>query len=201
MERRTAPGAGSSAGLAAAAFAPRRGAARASLRASLAAGCLVAASAWSAPLLAAGPLRLGVGVGAVFSDGGTGPAAAVYAATPLNDYFDVEVEGTVLSPRRDGEGALGLSGTGGLLYKFDVFEWVPYCGALFGYGAFRRGKTDERFGAAMLSVPFGLDYLWSRELAFGAEGRYQVLFRSPSPPIVDGTLWTAMLRAELRLEL
>ena len=137
--------------------------------------------------------RAGVGV---LSGVGAGPAFGVHGAYGLNDMFDVTLELNESHHFGGKDGSDVLSASGGLSYKIDVFEWIPYVTALAGYYAYLgdpgpHGEHGSEFGS---SIQIGLDYLPMRELAFGADVRWHASF-------VDGLtfpLFTATLGAEYR---
>src|SRR5258708_37611747 len=69
---------------------------------------------------------------AVLSKTGVEPALGLHGAYGLSDMFDVTVE--VLGSHHVGRsGTDVLSACGGLAYKIDVFEWIPYVAGLVGY--------------------------------------------------------------------
>lgn len=144
------------------------------------------------------PWQVGAGAGAIISDGGAGPAFAAQGTYSLGSFFDAMVDLTFAFPRRDGLASYQLMASGGFLYKLDVFEWVPYAGALMGYSWFRQTSTGLTLGGPVLSVPFGLDYVFDGSLSVGIQGGYRWLLLSPDPAIVDRNLWTVIARAEYR---
>ena len=141
--------------------------------------------------------HLGGRAGAGFLSGvGAGPAFGVHGAYGLNDMFDVALELNESHHFGGQNGSDVLSASGGLSYKIDVFEWIPYVTVLGGYYAYlgqpgSHGEHGSEFGG---SIQIGLDYLVTRELALGADVRFHASF-------VDGLNWpliTTTLGAEYR---
>lgn len=126
---------------------------------------------------------------------GTGPALGVHAAYGLSDMFDVHVEG-LLSRHGGSDGTDVASAVAGLVYKIDVFEWVPYVGVVGGYYHFGGsiGPDGERGGRAGAAVQAGIDYLASRELAFNVDVRWHTAFAEG----LKMPLFSATLGAEYR---
>lgn len=160
----------------------------------------VAAFLCAAQARASEPWQVGAGAGTVVSDGGWGPAFVAQGTYSLGPFFDAMVDLTLAFPRRDGLGSYQLMAALGLLYKFDVFQWIPYAGALVGYSWFQQNETALTAGAPVLSVPFGVDYVFDRSLSVGVQGGYHWLMISPDPPIIDRSLWTVIARAEYRFD-
>jgi hypothetical protein len=140
--------------------------------------------------------RLGGGAGiAALDDAGIGAAVDAHAAYGLSDLFDVNVE--LLGSRHfeDPERNV-LSASAGMSYKIDVFQWVPYLvllGGLYHYGG-EGGPNGERGFEPGASIGIGLDYLFSRKLAMGAQFRQHTSFSDGlSFPYLSATL-----RAEYR---
>jgi hypothetical protein len=91
-------------------------------------------------------------------------------------------------------------------YVVDILQVVPYVGGMVGVADIWSldstcGLVDPSTGVVgpachtpklALEVPFGLDYLVTRKLAVGVEGRYQVLLANGAPINVIG----GFLRAE-----
>jgi hypothetical protein len=111
------------------------------------------------------------------SGSGVEPALGLHGAYGLNDVFDATVE--MLGSRHVGKnGTDTLSACGGIAYKIDVFEWIPYVALLAGYYDYagRAGPHGEHGSAFGAQAQLGLDYLPMRELAFGAEARLHTSF-------------------------
>ncbi len=120
---------------------------------------------------AEGEWHLGAKAGiATLSGADPGPALGAHAAYGLSDLFDVTAE--FVGSRQTGANASTvLSGTAGLVYKVDVFEWIPYVGLLVGYYHF--GGSGEHSGSAFGgAAQLGVDYLVSRDFALGADVRF-----------------------------
>jgi len=132
---------------------------------------------------------------AVLSKTGVEPALGLHGAYGINDVFDATVE-LLGSHHVGGSGTDVLSVSAGATYKIDVFQWIPYVGALLGYYAYGgapgpHGEHGSEFGA---SVQLGVDYLLTRDLALGADVRWHASFH-------DGfsvPLFTTTLGAEYR---
>ncbi len=131
----------------------------------------------------------------MLSKTGVEPALGLHGAYGLGDMFDATVE-VLGSHHVGGSGTDVLSACGGVAYKIDVFEWIPYVAALAGYYGYAgapgpHGEHGSEFGA---SVQLGVDYLPMRDLALGADVRWHASFH-------DGfslPLFTATLGAEYR---
>lgn len=127
---------------------------------------------------------------AVLSKTGVEPALGLHGAYGLNDMFDATLE--ILGSHHVGStGTDVLSASAGIVYKIDVFEWIPYAGLLagwYGYGGAPgpHGEHGSEFGA---SVQLGVDYLAMRELAFGLDVRWHAsLVGGFSVPLFTTTL-------------
>ena len=164
-----------------------------------ASACLVFAFV-SATAPAAGAVERQWHVGAGF--GGTsfvdtyelGPSAGIHAAYGLSDMFDARFESTLSRHGFSGDHHMYRhSLLGGLIYKLDVIEWVPYFGVLLGY-SFLYGETaaGER-GWLELALPLGLDYAFSPHAAVGVEVSSSLLLGDES----NGT-GTLLVHAEYR---
>jgi hypothetical protein len=130
-----------------------------------------------------------------------GPSIGLNGAYGISDAFDLKLEllgsfhdYTASSPSPT-QHAEPLSIVGGLSYKLDVLQWIPYGAVLVGYqhvaGALPVGKPfrrDDLLGAVVL----GLDYEMTRNLGLGGSIRVQMPLSSPS----QGEAVTMMLRAE-----
>ena len=125
------------------------------------------------------------------------PVLGLHGAYGLSDMFDVDVE---LAGSRHGETprTTVLSAAGGLAYKIDIFDWVPYVTLLGGYYSFggARGPNGLSGGEFGTSVGFGLDYVASRHVAVGGQLRGHAFFTGPSFPWFP--YFTAMLQGEYR---
>jgi outer membrane protein with beta-barrel domain len=132
---------------------------------------------------------------AVLSKTGVEPAFGAHGAYGINDWFDATVE-VLGSTHVSGSGTDVFSASGGIAYKIDVFQWVPYVALLAGWYGYwgtpgPHGEHGSEFGA---SIQAGVDYLVLRELAVGADVRWHASFH-------DGfsvPLFTTTLSAEYR---
>ena len=135
--------------------------------------------------------RLGI---ATLKGSSLGPAADVHGAYELSDLFDIVVD--IAGSRHGGpSGTDVLSASGGLAYKIDVFQWIPYVSVLGGYYRFEGmpGPNRDNGGQAGGSVHAGLDYLPMRQLAFGADFGWHTVFHGLTFPH-----FTALVGAEYR---
>lgn len=135
--------------------------------------------------------RLGV---ATLTGSSFGPAADIHGAYELSDMFDV-VANVTGSLQGGTPGTDVLSASGGLAYKIDVFEWIPYVSALGGYYRFSGapGPNRDAVGDPGASLHAGLDYTPSRQLAFGADFGWHTMFHGLTFP-----QFTALVGAEYR---
>jgi hypothetical protein len=136
--------------------------------------------------------RLGI---ATLKGSSLGPALDLHGAYELSDMFDLVVQAT--GSRHGGSsGTDVLSASGGLAYKIDVFEWIPYVDLLGGYYRYdgARGSSRDRGGQVGASVHVGIDYLALRQLAFGADFGWHASFQDG----VSFPYFTALLGAEYR---
>jgi hypothetical protein len=169
----------------------------------LAVGC-VAALVPRAAVAAEQEWHLGGRAGvAHLTKNGFEPALGLHGAYGLSDMFDATVEVLGTHHVGDAEGICNLrrctgtdvlSAAGGIAYKVDVFEWIPYVAALAGYYGYYGSPgppTEHRdhgseFGA---SLQLGLDYVPMRELSLGAEFRWHASFHeSFAVPLYSATL-------------
>ena len=129
------------------------------------------------------------------SFGGFG--GALHLTYGLSDAFNGLAELGISS--HPGADVLVLNGSIGAAYVVDVLEWVPYAGVMAGgYDLWSLadacGQVDHPacHGLRMgVSVPFGVDYQLSREVAVGVAGRYHWL-----PGTASVQYLTAYARAE-----
>jgi hypothetical protein len=168
-----------------------------------------AAAVSGAPRVLAQEWHAGARAGVGVLSGRPGPAFGAHAAYGLGDYFDATLELTgshhygasdyppcVKNPGTCRTGTDVFSASAGLAYKIDVFEWIPYIALLAGYYSYSgapgiHGEHGSEFGA---SLQGGVDYLVTRELAFGADVRWHASFDDG----VHVPLFTATLGAEYR---
>jgi hypothetical protein len=135
--------------------------------------------------------RLGI---ATLAGSSLGPALDIHGAYELSDMFDVVAN--VTGSRHGGAAPTdALSASGGLAYKIDVFEWIPYVSVLTGYYGFSGppGPNRDQGGQFGGSIHAGLDYRPLRELAFGADFGWHSMFHGLTFPE-----FTALASAEYR---
>lgn len=114
-----------------------------------------------------------------------GASASAHLTYGLTDAFNLmgELDGGYYP------GALPVARAGasvGVGYVIDVLRWVPYVGLMAGgSGLFVMGDCGARGEATCggprlgVSIPFGLDYQFSRSFAVGFAGKYGVLLLGP----------------------
>lgn len=145
----------------------------------------------------------GAGLGyAMLADGGSYPGigASLHIAYGLTDAFNVLAElNTATHPGGD---LMFLGASAGASYVIDIVQWVPHIGLTVGaYDTMRLAPCDAagqracNIGHFGVSVPFGLDYLFSRSFAAGFAGKYTLLL--PGAGDDPGSYFTAFARAEL----
>lgn len=169
---------------------------------------LLSAAAATAALLSAAPAEAferqwhaGAAFGyALLTDPGTYPGfgGRLHLAYGLTDSFNALVELDFAT--HPGGKIFAFGGSAGAAYVIDILQWVPYVGlTVGGYdlarttlcgGAGEPACHDGRFAVA---VPFGLDYVITREFAIGVAGKYALLIPAAEFP---GSYFTAYARAE-----
>lgn len=132
---------------------------------------------------------------------GVAPLVGVYGAYGLSDMFDLRLELGATRLHADGERVTYLSqALGGVTYKLDVIQLIPYGGVLVGAsrGTHRLDdKAKDRFEPTV-SLLFGLDYALSRATGLGlAVGLHAMPFEE-SGDATASVLTTVLLRAEHR---
>lgn len=141
--------------------------------------------------------HLGGGAGVVWPPAAysLGPALSAHAAYGLSDVFDLRLEVLASRHGRDGwPSASLLSGAGGIAYKLDIIEWVPYAGLMAGY-AWSDPDLPAAEGphrAPLLGLLVGVDYGFSRSFGLGVAVREDLLLTS------GRSQGAALLRAEYR---
>ncbi|MCC6216548.1 MAG: hypothetical protein IT376_16920 [Polyangiaceae bacterium] len=150
-------------------------------------------------------LHLGAGAGtAGFVAAGqqAGTAAAAYLAYGWTDAFDLRFETLFVDPP-DPSGERGARTLhrillGGLTYKVDVLEWIPYIGVLVGHYSFGAARPPD-VGASGVGValPAGLDWAPTRELGLGVQLGYHGSLAA-LPSFGAAPYFSAALRAEYR---
>ncbi|AUX21785.1 hypothetical protein SOCEGT47_022730 [Sorangium cellulosum] len=144
----------------------------------------------------------GAGIGyALLADGGSYPGigGSVHLTYGLTDAFNALVELNTAS--HPGGDLMMLGASAGAAYVLDILQWVPYVGLMAGaYDSVRlapcgsHGQPDCHSGRFGVSVPFGLDYTFSRQFAVGFAGKYTLLV--PGAGDGPGSYFTAFARAE-----
>jgi opacity protein-like surface antigen len=157
--------------------------------------CPETASAYERQWHAGG--SLGYALIAVNEETYHGLGGGLHLTYGLNDVFNamLQVDFTTY-PGNElviGSAAVGVG------YVVDILEWVPYIGLMAGgyqlsfFGdvcdAPEADCSSTMFG---LSVPFGIDYLFTRSFAMGVQGRYHLLLS----PDGAASYLTAFARAE-----
>jgi hypothetical protein len=139
---------------------------------------------------------------ALLADDGSYPGLGgrFHLAYGVTDAFNALVELDTAS--HPGGDLMFVGGSAGASYVIDILQWVPYVGLMAGgYDVARLGPCGGpgeqqchtgKFGA---SVPFGLDYTFSRSFAAGFAGKYTLLL--PGAGDSPGSYFTAFARAEL----
>lgn len=139
---------------------------------------------------------------ALLADGGSYPGlgGSVHLTYGLTDAINALAELNTAS--HPGGDLMMLGASAGAAYVLDILQWVPYAGLMLGaYDSVRlapcgsHGQPDchsARFG---ISVPFGLDYTFSRTFAAGFAGKYTLLI--PGAGDGPGSYFTAFARAEI----
>ncbi|MGC4094316.1 MAG: hypothetical protein QM756_41685 [Polyangiaceae bacterium] len=140
-------------------------------------------------------LGLGAGVSVPSTAYDAAASVSLHGAYGISDVFDARLTATsaLLHPSSEkGErNSLSLV-TLGLVYKLDVIEWVPYCGARA--GAYLFGSSPlagfVRQGGSVGGM-CGIDYSFTRSVAVGVEVAHDFL-------LPEGQLFSALLHAEYR---
>lgn len=115
-----------------------------------------------------GQWREGITAGANLSPRmDVGPQAGLYAAYGWAPSWDVRFE-ALGSLHPDDAARRDLVRVGvGVLYKLDITQWIPY----LGLGGAYAWVIEPASSGAVIEPFLGLDYLWSRSVAFGIEYR------------------------------
>lgn len=121
--------------------------------------------------------HLGGGLGATtfLDDYEPGPALSLHGAYGLSDMFDLRLSLVGSRNPFDGGAAFPLSATGGVIYKVDIIEWVPYFGVQVGATTLLGDHLPGRAAWLEVTTPLGIDYALSREFALGLELRTSIL--------------------------
>lgn len=136
---------------------------------------------------AAGQWQAGGRVGAAgLSGAGVGPSLEGYLRRGLGESLDLDLQ--ILSSvhpfqgdsnsERGGSGsrtpwALGIAP--GLLYRWDVFQFVPYAGFGLGFYSWNNAVTESAGGQFGASGRVGLDYLLSRSVILSVQASVHVV--------------------------
>jgi hypothetical protein len=161
----------------------------------------------AAPVFATeGQLHTGGGVGVVSftrSDAPVAPAIGLHAAYEISDMFDARIE--LLASQHEfveERKTRFYSATGGLTYKLDVLDLIPYAGIVGGVYAFDGyypyAEAQPRKVQLGISIPLGLDYTVSTHFGLGLQLRYHGILSDPINDERDGPIFSALLRAEYR---
>jgi hypothetical protein len=148
--------------------------------------------------------HFGGGLGAAeFVNGGSpiAPMLGAHVAYDVSDMFDFRLElGAAQHEFLPDRPTRLYSAAGGVVYKLDVLEWVPYAGILGGYYAFSGGPWPSHLKQRELgvSIPLGLDYTLSRTFGLGAQISYHGFMSDPLGGVGDAPYFSALLRAEFR---
>lgn len=138
---------------------------------------------------------------ALLADGGSYPGigANFHLAYGLTDAFNALVQ--VDTASHPGGELMFLGGSVGASYVIDILQWVPYLGLMAGGFDLVRlgpcgapGEQSCHTGKFGLSVPFGIDYAFSRSFTVGFAGKYTLLL--PGASDSPGSYFTAYARAE-----
>lgn len=123
---------------------------------------------------------------------------AVYAAYGISDVFDLRTELFRFGFKREGQSFQLLGFSGGISYKLDVLEWIPYAGLELGYYHFLGGVQSSGVNHNQLgmSVDGGVDYRLSPNVGLGIELRYHGFLGNPMASLADAAVLTGLLRAE-----
>ena len=137
--------------------------------------------------------HVGGGFGVSSESGGydVGLVLGLHGAYGLSDVFDVRLE---LQGSRNDLAGLPVSlffARGGLAYKLDVLQWIPYVGASAGgfAVAWDGGGTIKPCAGAFV----GLDYAVSRHVGVGGFFTLDYIFANPN--LIVGT---GLVRGEYR---
>ncbi|AUX41471.1 hypothetical protein SOCE26_028840 [Sorangium cellulosum] len=138
---------------------------------------------------------------AMLADSGTYPGigGSLHLSYGLTDAFNALVELNTAS--HPGGDFMFLGASAGAAYVIDILQWVPYVGLMTGaYDGVRLapcgayGEPDCHNPQFGVSVPFGIDYAFSRDFAAGFAGKYTLLL--PGEGEGPGSYLTAFVRAE-----
>ncbi len=144
----------------------------------------------------------GAGIGyAMLADGGSYPGlgGSLHVSYGVTDAVNALVEFNTAS--HPGGDFMFLGASAGAAYVIDILQWVPYVGLMAGaYDSVRlapcgsHGQPSCHSGKFGVSIPFGLDYTFSRNFAAGFAGKYTLII--PGAGNGPGSYFTAFARAE-----
>jgi len=143
----------------------------------------------------------GVGVTAYPNYYSAGPSLGLNAGYGISDVFDLKLEllGSSHSysagPESPSERGSAYSAAGGLSYKLDILQWIPYGAALVGFQHIAGpvpASAPFRRDDAVLALIVGLDYAATRNFGLGLSLRTNFLLST----FDEGEAFTTMLRAE-----
>ncbi len=105
-----------------------------------------------------------------------GPAVGAYGAYGVSDVFDVKLELSLARATAEPDLASFMYGAyGGLAYKLDVIQWIPYIGVRAGaVGVSDAAPPFEALSPSVGGIA-GVDYALSRSLGFGLELSFDYL--------------------------
>jgi hypothetical protein len=152
------------------------------------AGIAALAGSWAASAQAAsGQWQAGGRLGAAWlSGGGVGPSLEGYLRSGLTESLDFDLQ--ILSsihpfqadsnsaparPKAETPWALGIAP--GLLYRWDVFQFVPYGGFGLGFYSWNNAVSESAGGQFGASGRVGLDYLLSRSVILSVQASVHVV--------------------------
>jgi len=135
--------------------------------------------------------HVGLGLGYAYVSGtnaGHGFGGDAYVSYGVSDTINLMLDlGLTAHPGSD---RLVGDASAGAVYVFDVFQLIWYGGALVGAydrlglagcgGAHEPGCHEGHLG---FSVPIGLDYLLTRNVNIGLQGRYHLLVLGSDAPV------------------
>ena len=143
-----------------------------------------AGSARAAP----GQWQAGGRLGAAWLSGaGVGPSLEGYLRSGLTESLDLDLQiltsvhpfqadsnADSARPKAETPWALGIAP--GLLYRWDVFQFVPYAGFGLGFYSLNNAVSESAGGQFGASGRVGLDYLLSRSVVLSVQGSLHVMF-------------------------
>ena len=140
---------------------------------------------------ASGQWQAGGRLGAAWLSGaGVGPALEGYLRYGLTESLELDLQlsssvhpfhnfqadpnSDLAQPKAETPWALGISP--GLLYRWDVFQFVPYAGFGLGFYSWNNAVSESAGGQFGASGRVGLDYLLSRSVILSVQGSVHVVF-------------------------